>query len=234
MEVPSRPRSANSRRPMSSSCSRRSLPVILLRPDPEGWLVTGPSCHRPASWPDARTTRLVIEPSFLDPPVRLPVSLPSSGQRTSETHPSYSATQMSRAAISICPLSTPCRAQVGSAWCRLCQDSPKDRIASQLTLRDLSLTLNSSLPNVWQIELIDQVTWCRKEIRTRLAQKNAVTAPSQDQAQSPPISAGARNDAAISPGNQRSIRRMSSSASQSGQNFSWDVRVGSNIQPMWA
>src|ERR1700733_8222209 len=46
IEVPSRPRSANSRRPMSSSCSRRSLPVILLRPDPEGgWLVTAPSCQ---------------------------------------------------------------------------------------------------------------------------------------------------------------------------------------------
>src|SRR5580658_7838711 len=31
---------------MSSSCSRRSLPVILLRPEPDGgWLVTGPSCQ---------------------------------------------------------------------------------------------------------------------------------------------------------------------------------------------
>src|SRR2546425_1213347 len=82
--------------------------------------------------------------------------------------------------MSIWPLSTPCLAQVGSAWCRLCQDSPKDRIASQETFLDLSLTSNSSLPKVWQIELIDQVTWCRKAIRTRLAQKNAVTAPCQD------------------------------------------------------
>ena len=41
--------------------------------------------------------------------------------------------------------------------CRLCQDSPKDKIASQETFLDLSRTLNSSLPNVWQIELIDQV-----------------------------------------------------------------------------
>src|ERR1700691_935867 len=31
---------------MPSSCSRRSLPVILLRPEPDGgWLVTGPSCQ---------------------------------------------------------------------------------------------------------------------------------------------------------------------------------------------
>src|SRR5580692_2640992 len=33
MEVPSNPRSANKRRPISSSCCRRSWPVILLRPD---------------------------------------------------------------------------------------------------------------------------------------------------------------------------------------------------------
>src|SRR5215471_12022911 len=45
IDVPSRPRSANSRRPMSSSCSRRSLPVILLRPGPGDWLVTAPSCQ---------------------------------------------------------------------------------------------------------------------------------------------------------------------------------------------
>src|SRR6266702_3926895 len=43
MDVPSRPRSANSLRPMSSSCSLRSLPVILFRLGPAGWLVTTPS-----------------------------------------------------------------------------------------------------------------------------------------------------------------------------------------------
>src|SRR5580693_79923 len=43
IEVPSNPRSANSLRPMSSSCSRRSLPVILLRPDLCGWEFTGSS-----------------------------------------------------------------------------------------------------------------------------------------------------------------------------------------------
>src|SRR5271155_4583230 len=141
---------------------------------------------------------------------------------------------MDLAAVSICPLSTPCRAQVGSAWCRLCQDSPNDRIASQFTFRDLSLTSNSSWPNVWQIELIDQVTWCRKATRTRLAQKNAMTAPCQDHIQSPPISAGASSDTATSHGNHRESRRMSESASQSGQNFSCEVRLLSNSQPMWA
>src|SRR5215469_14872150 len=103
---------------------------------------------------------------------------------------------MSRAAMSIWPLSAPCLAHVGSAWCRLCQDSPKDRIASQLTFLDLSLTSNSSLPNVWQIELIDQVTGCRKATGTRLPQKNEVTAPCQDHAQSPPMSAGASREIA--------------------------------------
>jgi hypothetical protein len=36
--------------------------------------------------------------------------------------------------MSIWPGCTPWRAQVGSAWCRLCQDSPMDRIASGQTL----------------------------------------------------------------------------------------------------
>src|SRR5580692_8293983 len=43
IEVPSRPRSAKSRRPMSSSCCRRSWPVILFRLDPARGLVTAPS-----------------------------------------------------------------------------------------------------------------------------------------------------------------------------------------------
>src|SRR6266571_4459865 len=182
MEVPSRPRSAKSLRPMSSSCSLRSFP-------------------------DSRA---------------------SSGQRTSYAQPSFSASQMPRAAMSIWPLSAPCRAQVGSAWCRLCQDSPKDRIASQETFLDLSLTSNSSLPKVWQIELIDQVTWCRKLTRTRLAQKNAVTAPCQDIDQTPPIRAGASRDAVTSHGNHREILATSESASQSGQNFSGEVTSPSN------
>src|SRR5580693_5419204 len=141
---------------------------------------------------------------------------------------------MALAAMSIWCLSTPWRAQVGSAWCRLCQDSPKLRIASQLTLRDLSRTSNSSLPKVWQIELIDQVTWCRNATRTRLAQKNAMTAPCQDHVHRPPIRAGSSSETATSQGNHREILTMSSSASQSGQNFSCEVRLVSNSQPMWA
>src|SRR5579859_4408884 len=87
---------------------------------------------------------------------------------------------MTRALESSWPRSAPCRAQVGSAWCRLCQDSPNEAMASHATLRDLSRTSKSSLPKVWQMELIDQVTWCSSATRTRLAQKNAVSAPAQD------------------------------------------------------
>src|SRR6266566_8094402 len=112
---------------------------------------------------------------------------------------------MTRAAGSTWPLSAPCRAQVGSAWCRLCQDSPNEATASQATLRDLSRTSKDSCPNVWQTELIDQVTWCSSATRTRLAQKNAVSAPASDIDHSPPISAGSSSDTATIPGNQREM-----------------------------
>src|SRR6266700_7262057 len=111
---------------------------------------------------------------------------------------------MTRALGSSCPFSAPCRAQVGSAWCRLCQDSPKDAIAIQDTFLDLSRTSNSSLPKVWQMELMAQVTWCSSATRTRLAQKKAVSAPCQDIPHSPPISGGSSSDTATSPGNQPS------------------------------
>src|SRR5258708_39287990 len=103
---------------------------------------------------------------------------------------------MARALMSIWPLSAPCRAQVGSEWCRLCQDSPNEGMASQATLRDLSRTSKSSLPNVWQTELIDQVTWCSRQMRTRLAQKKAVSAPAMEIDHRPPIRAGASSDTA--------------------------------------
>src|SRR5262249_20220401 len=148
--------------------------------------------------------------------------------------PAFSKNQMSLAAVSIWPRRAPCRAQVGSAWCRLCQDSPKDRMASQFTFLDLSLTSNSSLPNVWQIELIDQVTWCRKATRTRLAQKNAVTAPCHDIDHRPPISAGAASDAKTIQPNPSDILRMSRPASQSGLTFSAEVFSSSNSQPICA
>src|SRR5580658_9315832 len=141
---------------------------------------------------------------------------------------------MQRAAMSIWPLNTPCRAQVGSAWCKLCQDSPNESTASHATFFDLSLASNSRLPNVWQIELIDQVTWCRNEILTRPAQNSAISAPCHDIVQRPTIRAGASNVAAMNAGNSRCSSPMSLSASQSGENFWCDVVFRSNNQPMCA
>src|SRR5690606_35711420 len=102
------------------------------------------------------------------------------GQRTLVAQPSFSKTQMVRAEMSTWPLSTPCRAQVGSAWCRLCQDSPKEGMASHHTFRERSRTSKFSSPMVWQMEFTDQVTWCSRATRTSPAQKNAVNAPHQD------------------------------------------------------
>ena len=136
--------------------------------------------------------------------------------------------------MSICPSSAPWRAQVGSEWCRLCQDSPKEGMASHATFRDLSRTSKSSWPKVWQTELMDQVTWCSRQTRTRLAQKNAVRAPASDIDHRPPIRAGPSSEIRAHSGKVLEIRRMGASASRSGQNFCCEVRFGLNIQPMWA
>src|SRR2546429_7465473 len=107
-------------------------------------------------------------------------------------------------------------------------------MASHATFRDLSRTSKSSLPKVWQTELMDQVTWCSRQIRTRLAQKNAVSAPYHDIDHSPPIRAGPSSEMAAKSGRVLEIRRMVVSASGAGQDFSCEVRLGLNIQPMWA
>src|SRR3954465_13375523 len=93
------------------------------------------------------------------------------GHRTSVAQPNFSKNQMIRADVSSWPFSTPCRAAVGSAWCMLGQLSPKLRIASGQKLALLSRAAKGRSPIMWQIELIDQVTWCSRKIRTREAQK---------------------------------------------------------------
>jgi hypothetical protein len=42
------------------------------------------------------------------------------------------------------------------------------------------------VPIMWQIEFIDQLTWCNTATRTSPAQKNAVSAPHQDMVIRPP------------------------------------------------
>ena len=119
------------------------------------------------------------------------------GQRTFVAQPNFSNTQITRAEMSSWPRSTPCRAQVGSAWCRLCQDSPKLSRSSGQKFADLSRAANGRSPIMWQIELTDQVTWCSNAIRTSPAQKNADSAPAQDQVIRPPRTAGATSVATV-------------------------------------
>jgi len=64
---------------------------------------------------------------------------------------------MMRADGSSWPRPTPWRAQVGSAWCKLCQDSPSDVIASGQKFVDWSRRVQGRSPTIRQIELIDQV-----------------------------------------------------------------------------
>src|SRR5918994_4414094 len=138
------------------------------------------------------------------------------GHLTSHTQPSFSNAQMTRADMSIWPRSTPWRAIDGSAWCELCQDSPKLRIASGQKFADLSRATNGRSPMAWQIELIDQVTWCSSPIRTRLAQKKADRAPVQDHVIRPPSSAGASRLTTTSLLKALATQTMSQSARRSG------------------
>ena len=52
------------------------------------------------------------------------------GQRTACAQPSFSKAQMTRADMSIWPRPMPWRAQVGSAWCRLCHSRGQHRLLS--------------------------------------------------------------------------------------------------------
>src|SRR3954451_23650680 len=130
------------------------------------------------------------------------------GQRTAWAQPSFSRVQITRADMSSCPRLTPWRAQVGSAWCRLCQDSPMVAMASGQKLVERSRSVHGLLPIMWQIELTDQVTWCSTATRTSPAQNNAVTAPHQDQVSRPPSAAGASRLTADQSGNWRLTRAM--------------------------
>jgi hypothetical protein len=138
------------------------------------------------------------------------------GHLTAETQPSFSIAQMIRAEVSICPRRTPWRAHVGSLWCRLCHDSPIEGIASHHTLPDLSRDLKGRCPTAWQMELMDQVTWCSSPTRTSEPQKKAVAAPCHDIDHTPPTTSGRASDTATSHGKARETRTMSWSFSRSG------------------
>ena len=110
----------------------------------------------------ARRRALVASPQPVDGGRRRPAGRAAPGRASARRSPSpsFSKARMSRALVSTWPRSTPWRAQVGSAWCRLCQLSPIEMIASGQTLAERSRVLKGRLPKVWQMLLIDQVTWC--------------------------------------------------------------------------
>src|SRR5258708_32374692 len=95
----------------------------------------------------------------------------------------------------------------------LCHDSPMDSTESHQTLPAWSRERNGCRPATWQIELIDQVTWKKRPSRTIVAQKNAVSAPHQDIASSPPPSGGRSTDTATQAEYSRATRTVCRSAS---------------------
>src|SRR5215475_9226204 len=110
------------------------------------------------------------------------------------------------APISICDGSIsyhfrPCAAERGKAWWLWCQDSPKEGMASQKTLVDLSSMSKRREPKKWQIELTDQVTWCCRKMRTKPPQIRPVSAPFSDQLSRPPSTAGIASEASAISGN---------------------------------
>src|SRR5437762_9960012 len=98
----------------------------------------------------------------------------------------------------------------------LCQLSPKLKIASGQKFVLLSRAWNGRSPIVWQIELIDQVTWCSRKIRTSEAQKNADRAAPHDMWISPAIAGGRNTDTSSHSTNSWSTVRMSLSCNRSG------------------
>src|SRR5262249_34833539 len=74
---------------------------------------------------------------------------------TSQASPSFSRDQITAAEGSIWRRFSPWTAEVGKAWCELCQAAPKVGSGSQARFRDSSVVSKSRLPNMWQSELIE-------------------------------------------------------------------------------
>src|SRR6476661_1582096 len=143
MDVASNPFSANSDRPTSSNCSRRSLPVMRTRGRPSAGLILRD--------PEARgalheTTSASVDLALAQVLSRF--SRSGRGHRTSVAQPSFSNIQIKQADAASCPRSTPVRAPVGSAWCVLCQPSPKLITARGQKLELLSRAVKGRSPMV--------------------------------------------------------------------------------------
>ena len=126
-DVPSNPFSANSVRPTSISCSRRSRcrssapREVVARPGApaRGSAIVGSRRVTGSGGAVAQAPVTVGRAAATARAARASASARRRPSRPSRT------SRIRRALRSICPCSTPWRAQVGSAWCRLCHDSPK-------------------------------------------------------------------------------------------------------------
>src|SRR5882724_12703947 len=71
----------------------------------------------------------------------------------------------------------PWKADEGNAWWLLCHDSPNEIRLSSQTLRLSSDDRKFRRPQKWQIELIENVTWCKRKMRIAPPHRRAVSAP---------------------------------------------------------
>ena len=93
---------------------------------------------------------------------------------------------------------------------------------------------NSSLPKVWQIELIDQVTWCRNADPDEAGPEERGHRALPGHGPQAADQGGRQQRDATSAGNDLETLTTFLSASRSGQNFSCEVCSLSNSQPMCA
>ena len=153
------------------------------------------------------------------------------GQRTLVAHPSCSNTRMRRAARSTWCGSTPCRADAGAQWWKLCQLSPKEARANAATLVLLSVVSKGRRPQMWQTELMLHVTWWRTAIRTRPAHRKALNAPATVPSTIQPMVKGKTRENTARTGNRRSIRTRSGSRRRSGAKRLESVWSAANSHP---
>jgi len=166
---------------------------------------------------------------------RLRFSASDDGQRTSETSPPSSSNLINRAVESSCPRSTPCRAERGMEWWRLCQLSPIESTAkgAKFVARSLVRVVKGRDPQMWQAELIAKVACWRRNTLTSPAQMNAPMAPDAVPVTAQPMSVGAPREKTQRSGKSRSITTRSGSASRSGAQRFTSVGWPFSSQPTW-
>src|SRR3954469_4933990 len=105
---------------------------------------------------------------------------------TFQASPTRSIARISRPDGSISHQRSPWLAEVGKAWWLWCQASPIDGMASQKTLRDSSSVANRRRPKKWQTELMLQVMWCSRKMRTSPPHRSPVRPPANSPVSSQP------------------------------------------------